>query len=157
MSINFFDNQDTKVYKERPFVEEYAKDNPLDITEYSVTAIRRTKKGNGYLIETEAFLIFLFNRSKVLEHLLAAMSVYIKTGHGYKILVVVSPSDPYYKIGVDTNKPTNWLLAGGKYFPVDLTGTTLDQLDSDQNPFLPIPSSGSRHKRKTQSDSQSTI
>jgi hypothetical protein len=156
MTINFFDNQETKVYIEKPFVEEYAKDNALDVSEYPVTGIKKTRKGNGYLIETDSFLIFLFNRNKVLEHLLEAMSVYIKTGHGYQIIVVLQPNDPYYKIGVDTNKPTNWLLSGGKYFPVDLTGSSLDQQDSDINPFLPPPISGTRHKRATPSNSQKT-
>ncbi len=154
MAINFFEDTSTKVFVDKPFVEEFSK-NTTELKEfYEIESIRKTRKQNGYLLETDSFIIFLYNKSKVLQHLLEALNVYVTSGHGFKILCVVLRNDPYYQLGVDPDKPTNWSLTQGKYHVGEIHTFGLDPSQEDLNPFLPIPNTGNHKTSKRRSPSQ---
>ncbi len=154
MAINFFEDTSTKVFVEKPFIEEFSKNNTEFEEYYEIISIRKTRKGNGYLLESDAFIIFLYNKSKVLQQLLEALNVYVSSGHGFKILCVVLQNDPYYQLGVDPDKPTNWSLTQGKYHVGVIHTFGLEVSQLDQNPFLPIPNTGNHKKSKPRSPSQ---
>jgi len=146
--INFFEEAPAGSYSRNPFVEEYAEKNPADTSLHLVISVGRNRKRTGYMVNTDKFTIFLYEGSKVLTQLLEALAVLHETGHGYKLYAQTSKEDPYYKLGIDQEQPTNWYAERGKYFINPEVSTTGLEEQQNTNPFLPTPSSTkTRHKR----------
>lgn len=148
MSIEFFQEGSSLSLSKKPFVEEYVELHPQDTALYLVTSVRRTRKRTGYMVNTDKFAVFLFEGSAILSQLMEALAEYHQSGHGYKIFCQPCQEDPYYKLGVDLDQPTNWLAERGKYFIASEASTTGSEEQQKANPFLPPPSTG-KHRKKT--------
>ncbi len=147
--ITFFDQDDNSSNDRlKPFVEDYIEANPNDIGTYDVISVTRTRKRTGYLLDTEKFTIMLFENSKVLKLLLEALTVWHESGHGYTIIARTQHMYPFYQLGTDLDRPTNWYMSKGKFFTAKENTTSTSELLDTRNPFLPKPSTR-RHKNKS--------
>lgn len=147
MAISFFESKEgSNTYL--PFVEEYVKSTQDFDSTFKIHTIAKTRKGNGYMCYTDAFSIFLYSNAAITSQLIEALQVYVDSGHGYQIVAVTLNKDPYYKLGVDLEKTTNWLFTLGKYSVLEIPDNGLVGMTKSTNPFLPpLPSTG-RHKTK---------
>jgi len=148
MSIQFFEHSEGRASVRLPFVEDYAENNPDDDNLYLVETIKRTRKRTGYMVNTAKFSIFLFEDSKICQHIVEALAAWTKTGNGFELYAKAIQSDPYYQIGADFEKPCTWLFSQGKYSASQPITHGLVVPLTDSNPFLPTPSgrTKSRHK-----------
>lgn len=147
MSISFFEQNNSASNSRTPFVETYVETNKPPYKLFPVTCVKRTRKRTGYMLECEAFCVFLFEGSALLSHLLEALNLWIESGQGYQLFVEAQDSDPFYKIGVDQEKQAQWVLTQGKYSWQRPTGSTLEQPPT-QNPFLPQTQTITRTRHK---------
>jgi len=122
----------------RPWIEDYAKDAENILKVSPVLEIKRTRKNTGYLVSTEEYSLMLFHNQRILNHLLEALKLWCKEGQGYLIVCQVVESSPYYKLGVDSSSPAQYLEVNeGKYLLQQGTGYSLEE--QQDNPFLPQP------------------
>jgi hypothetical protein len=134
MAINFFESNDKSSGK--PFVDAYLETGTNIPTFGTVRSFRKTRKGTGYLLETDECIIFLFNGSQILKHLLEALSVYVSNKHGFEIQAHYFPQTKEYKLGVDSERACNYFFTEGSYY---LGENTTTGWDTTTNPFL-LPS-----------------
>lgn len=126
MAIKFFSNDSVELSAERPFVEEFVKQNPSKVGEvYQVNQVRLTRKGNGYLLETDDFLLFLFKNKPITQQLIGGLDLYQRSGNGYKLFIQLAGKAPYFQLGFDAEKPCYWiLLESGKYLSQEEISTS---------------------------------
>lgn len=141
MPLSFFESEGDSPQKETPFIEEYVKENPDCIGEvYEVEEVVRTRKSTGYILKTSAFIVFKWNRDKALKLILEALQHYVNEMHGYKLVIQVTDKSPYYLVGCDSEKPTNWFGGNGRYTQreIIISGLELEE-EGTGNPFLISP------------------
>lgn len=144
MGLTFFESTDDSTFVEKPFIDEYVKTEGIVLEPLQVLEVFQTRKKSGYILSSHECLVFMYNKSKVLQQLLEALNVYVSSSHGYKLYIVPQEKDPYYKLAIDPDKPTNWLYTKGKWHVSELNTSTSES--NTENPFLPIPRTG-RHKK----------
>ena len=105
MPIQFFQQSDSAASPRIPFVEDYVEKNKPPYALLPVMSVRRTRKRTGYMVECEAYCVFMFEGSQVLGHLLEALNLWIETKQGYQLFMQAQAVDPYYQLGVDQEKP----------------------------------------------------
>jgi len=88
MSIQFFEHSEGRASVRLPFVEDYAENNPDDDNLYLVETIKRTRKRTGYMVNTAKFSIFLFEDSKICQHIVEALAAWTKTGNGFELYAI---------------------------------------------------------------------
>lgn len=131
MAINFFNEEVSSV---RVFVNEYVQSNKKVVGNiYEMESAMLVKSGKGMMLNFGSFQIFLFKGQKLCKQLTAALENYCENGHGYKIIAQLTSSDPYYVLGCDSEKPTNYVFFDGKY---SSTEKPINTLQTSDNPFL---------------------
>jgi hypothetical protein len=148
MSISFFEQQDKPVSARTPFVEEYVENNPPPYALLNVTSVARTRKRTGYMVNCDAYSVFLYEGSGVLNHLLEALNLWIETKQGFQLFLQAQQKDPYFQLGVDAEKPALWILTQGKYSLQQNIGSGLEAVPS-LNPFLPQTQRTTRTRHKS--------
>ena len=148
MPIAFFEQNNAASSTRIPFVEDYVHNNPPPYQLLPVTSIRRTRKRTGYMVDCEAYCVFLFEGSNMLLHMLEALNLWIETKQGFQLFLQAQDADPYYQIGVDQEKPALWILTQGKYSlqPSIMSGSTVPPT---HNPFLPQTQGTTRTRHKS--------
>lgn len=102
MSIVFFDDAESSG-SQLPFVNEFVrKPNQLG-TSHDILSIAPSRKGNGLVVKTESFMIFIWKSSKACQWLLDAVRVG-EDECGYPIVAVLKKEDPHYTLGLDTDR-----------------------------------------------------
>lgn len=113
MAISFFSSEDSISL---PFANEfYASNKKLVGSIYEMESALLVKSGKGLMLNFSKFQVFLFKNQKLCKQLTAALENYCETGHGYKIIAQLTSNDPYYILGCDSEKPTNYVFFDGKY------------------------------------------
>jgi len=135
MAIQFFSFEESSSSAERLFVEDYVKQFPLEVgTTHLVESVRLTKKGTGYLLETEKFLIFLFKNKPLTKQLIGGLDLYERSGNGYKLYCQLMGKSPYFQLGFDSEEPCYWiLLEQGKYLSQEEVPTATSAEDTGIN------------------------
>jgi hypothetical protein len=134
MAISFFDNSNSL---RKPFIEDYVSANPqAEGKLFSVVEISKTRKGTGYMLHTNDFSIFLYGESKVAAQLLEALEHYCQHLLGYELIVEVQTKDPFYKLGIDVERPATWAYSKGKYLCSLPSTSGLEKKAAEGNPFI---------------------
>jgi hypothetical protein len=102
MAITFFDDE-SESSSQLPFVNEYVRTPGVLGTVFDVESIAPSRKGNGLVLKTDRFIIFVWKKSKICSFILDA----VKHGEddcGYPLVVELRKKDPFYSIGLDTSR-----------------------------------------------------
>lgn len=84
-----------------PFVNDYVTDQKKFKTEvFFIETIRPSKKGTGILLNTSAFIVFLFKNSKACKRVIEICEAYQGDSY-YPLIVKTTDSDPFYQLGID--------------------------------------------------------
>lgn len=136
MALVFFQAESNS----RPFLDEYIENNPrCEGQEHEIICIRANQKGNGYIIETKAFITFRFKNDATMKLLMEAMDLWIEQEHGSKLVLVIALKEKgYHLLGADHEVARHWYFDPRKKSwsqeREDFGGTTAN---TKSNPFLP--------------------
>lgn len=136
--LQFFESEGTST--DLPFLSDLLKTTQgqrLNGKVYDVNEISYASSGKGYTIKTDAFMTFLWKKSKVTQQLLEALNFYWEQGNGY---VVVAKIDISTKggclLGVDFERTSYWQKKEESFFN-SLNPVEDIPLMAGSNPFLP--------------------
>lgn len=141
MAVRMF-GSDSPSYVEKQWLNDWVVSNKkLCGNPYRIEKIVLSKKGNGYLIETEAFCHFIWKNNKVTAMFMEAVSFYAEKGEG-PAFVVVPRADGKGDLGMDDEISCFFSQKAGGYsisdFPVE---ENPENSTSPLNPFLRAPDS----------------
>ncbi len=148
MAIAFFDSPKER-RNQLPFIDKYLEESKAYDQEFIMESIRLCANQEGYLLEFSCFSIYLYASKPVVKKIIATLEKFVEDQHGYAIVVLTQEKYPYYQIGIDEDRVTNWSYSKGKYIHGVTIGTNLE--DSTDTIYLsPLPSrTQTREKRTT--------
>lgn len=134
----------------KPFFNEWIGKNPdKEGAVYSVTKIVASKKGNGYLVHTDDFILFLWKNNEVTRMLIEAVMYYSEVGVGPRFVACIRNSS--YALGIDEDNESFFTSHGGTW-SISLLPEEEDTTPSPPNPFMAkgdgIPQMNTHHPKK---------
>lgn len=151
---NFKLFQDESVYTgSKPFFNEWIASHPLDeIKCFLIEKVQASKKGNGFLVSTEEFTLFLWKNNEVTRNFVEAITFYAEQGYGPSFLVVVKDSQPLIAMDEDN---TSFFKSKNGVWSISEVQEEQPTTLSHQNPFMPqaasLPQTPSTKTKKTSS------
>lgn len=137
MGIAFFEASNKKG-TQLPFLDKWLEISKAYNEEFILHSIRLCANQEGYLLEFTFFSIYLYASKPIVKQIIATLEKYVEEQHGYAIVILTQEKYPYYQIGIDEERVTNWSYSQGKYTPGVIIGTNLE--DSTDITFLsPLP------------------
>lgn len=137
MALTFFESNEDNGNGELEFFGDWIKKNPKPKNkEFVVTEMKAAKKGNGYMLITTDFQIWLWKKQKLTQLLLEAFNVWvnIEPDTGFSLMVVIdSKAKDGYKVAVDKEHKVTWFTMGNGYTSMEQSAYSEE---TDLNPFL---------------------
>lgn len=87
----------------KPYIEEYAKNNPKDKTQHLVTKIFLPKSGKGAIVETDSFNLFVWKKSPPYNFFLEQVASGLKEP-GFPLIIQIMAKEPYYSVAYDDSR-----------------------------------------------------
>jgi hypothetical protein len=137
MALSFFEEVDNSNGNgERLFVKEFLEANKKENgKQFFIKELKLVKSGKGYILETDYFMVWLWKKQSITQHLLEALKLYTTEGKGYALFVVLdNKSKDGYRLAIDPEIEATWYDLGKDCFSVEAPSSTNTL---NQNPFLP--------------------
>lgn len=151
MAIKLFESPHG-TFVQKPFLKEWIEKNPSAIGKPClITKVRLSKKGTGYLVETEDFNCFLWVNARNTKSFVEAITHYSELGEGPSF-VVVPDKNGESQLGIDDEIQCFFSWNGGTWLISLLPTEPLPEKSlAPLNPFLsaayPLPSESSSGKK----------
>jgi hypothetical protein len=137
MALSFFEEvESSNGSGERLFVKEFLEENKRENgKQFSIKELKLVKSGKGYILETDYFMVWLWKKQSLTQHLLEALKLYTTTGKGYALFAVLdAKSKDGYRLAIDPEIEAFWYDLGNGCFSLQSPSSTSSP---DHNPFIP--------------------
>jgi hypothetical protein len=137
MALSFFEEiERDNGNGERLFVKEFLEANKRENgKQFPIKELKLVKSGKGYILETDYFMVWLWKKQSITQHLLEALKLYTTTGKGYALFAVLdAKSKDGYKLAVDPEIEAFWYDLGNDCFSLQSPSSISSP---DHNPFIP--------------------
>lgn len=136
MALSFFDlDNESSSNGDKLFAKDFLAKNPKEIgKQFPIKELKFAKSGKGYMVHTDYFIIWLWKRSSVTQHLLEALTQYTQTGKGYALFAVLDKNaKDGYQLAIDPEIECSWYDMGNESYSLNIPSSTV----TSGNPFLP--------------------
>lgn len=145
MGIQFFDD-DSQKSSQLPFVNEFVRSPGVLGNEYDVQSVTPSRKGNGLILRTDLFMIFVWKASKSCQFILDAVR-HGEDDCGYPLVVQLVKPDPHYKLGLDTSRTAFFHKEEDDF--TERTSYQLVLLQQETSSESPLPKPNKQNKQNT--------
>lgn len=123
----------------KPYLNDYLMDNPEEIGQATIVT-KVVKRLKGWLICTDKYTAFIFNKTKIADYLTEALdSWYGRKAVSYPLYCIPDENGKPELAVDDEQKPSFWAKDGHEYSQSLGKKATSSSKKKTQNPLLPSP------------------